>query len=79
MSNSVPLYVEAAIGIATTIVLGFLSGFVAGAVGGDRSIVIGASAAGFVLAAAVLAVRLWRMAHKPAMAGPPSSTAPTNR
>jgi hypothetical protein len=65
MSNPARLYFEVAIGVATLVVLGFLSGFAAGALGGDRSIVIGAGATGFFLAGVVLAVRLWRMAHKP--------------
>ena len=65
MSNPVHLYVEAAIGVATMVVLGFLSGLAAGALGGDRSVVVAACAAGFLLAGAVLIVRLWRMVDKP--------------
>jgi hypothetical protein len=66
MSNPTHLYIEAAIGVATMVVLGFLSGFVAGALSGDRSIIIAASAAGFLLAGAVVTVRLWRMARQTA-------------
>lgn len=68
MHNIARLYLEAIIGIVTMAALGFLSGFAAAVVGGDRAVVITASAAGFILSGIVLVIRLWRMARASALA-----------
>jgi hypothetical protein len=63
LPDSARLYLEAIIGVATMAALSFLSGFAAAAVSGDRTVVIAASAVGFLFSGIVLVVRLWRMAH----------------
>jgi len=65
MPNAVRFYSEAAIGSATMIAVGFVAGLAAGAVSGNRSVVIGACAIGFTLSGIELAVRLWRTARRP--------------
>jgi hypothetical protein len=65
MPNPIRLYTEAAIGIATMIAVGFVAGLAAGALSGDRSVVIGACAIAFALSGIELAVRLWRIARRP--------------
>jgi hypothetical protein len=65
MPNAVRFYTEAAIGIATMIAIAAVAGLAAGAVSGNRSVVIGACAIGFALSGVELAVRLWRTTRRP--------------
>jgi len=65
MPNALSFYIEAAIGVATMIAVGFVAGLAAGAVSGNRSVVIGACALGFALSGVELAIRLWRTARRP--------------
>jgi hypothetical protein len=65
MHNPTRFYIEAAAGIATMITVGVVAALAAGALSGNRSVVIGACAAGFALSGIELAVRLWRNARRP--------------
>lgn len=67
MLDTVRLYVDAAVAVAIMATLGVISGLAAAALTSDRSVVIVASVVGFMLTAAVLVVRLWRVRQKPAL------------
>jgi len=61
MIGSVRLYVEGALAVATMAMLALISGFVAAAITGDRTLVVTTGAVVFILTGAILAFRLWRM------------------
>jgi hypothetical protein len=73
MVDTVRIYVEAGLAVAIMATLGIIAGFVAAAITGDRGVVIATTSAVFLLAGAVLAVRLWRLTRIPAL--PPDAGA----
>lgn len=70
MPNTVRLYFDAALAIAMMVTFAAITGFAAGAITGDRTTVITATATGFILTGIVLAVRLWRTTRKPVLLNP---------
>jgi uncharacterized membrane protein (UPF0136 family) len=70
MLNTVRLYFDAALAVAIMATFGAIMGFAAGAITGDRTTVITATATGFILTGIVLAVRLWRTTRKPVPLNP---------
>jgi membrane associated rhomboid family serine protease len=67
MQSTIRLYLDAILAVAIMSALGVIAGFIAGAISGDRTVVIAATAAVFALTGAVLVVRLWRLTRKPAL------------
>jgi len=58
------LYLEGAFAVAIMVTLAIISGFVAGAITGDRYVVMLTGSVVSVLAGVVLAFRLWRMGRE---------------
>jgi hypothetical protein len=66
MIGSTWLYVEGTLAVAIMVTLAVISGFVAGAITGDRTLVVTTGGVVFVLTGVTLALRLWRMGKEPA-------------
>jgi len=67
MPQGLRLYLEATVAVAIMAVLGVVAAFIAAAITGDRTLVIAAAAAAFLISGAVLMVRLWRLPRKAAL------------
>jgi hypothetical protein len=65
MRDTVRLYFETTVAVATMATLGIISGFVAFAGTGDRMLAFFAAAAVFVLTGVVLTVRNWHQSRSP--------------
>ena len=61
--NTVRLYFEAVVAILIMLTLSVISGFLAAAVSNNRTAVIVAMAAGFVVTGAILLLRVWLSAE----------------
>jgi MFS superfamily sulfate permease-like transporter len=61
MLSTLQLYLEVTTAVLLVAVLGIIALFIAAAITGDRTIIVGASCAIMVLTAAILAARLWRL------------------
>jgi hypothetical protein len=66
-------FTDAILAIAIMSILAILAGFAAAAVTGDRTVVILATVAVFVLSGVVLVVRLWRLTRKPVLPVDPNA------
>jgi hypothetical protein len=67
MLGTARLYAEGALAIAIMATLAVIAGFLAGAISGDRMLVMSTTAVVFVVTGVVLALRLRRMAKAPAL------------
>lgn len=67
MLDTVRLYIDATVAVATMATLGFIAGLVAYGITGDGTLIILAAIAVFALTGAVLMIRLWRTNRKPAL------------
>jgi hypothetical protein len=67
MPGTVRIVMETVVAMAIMATLAAISGFAAGAIGGDWTLVMATAGAVFVLTGLVLAVRLWRMINVPAV------------
>jgi hypothetical protein len=65
MLNTLQLYMEMIIAVLIVATIGIISLFISAGIFADRSIVVAASFAMTVLAAAILAARLWRLTRLP--------------
>lgn len=65
MVDTVRIYIEATVAVATMATLGVVSGFAAFALTGDRTLAFGVAAAAFLLTGIVLTVRQWRLTRTP--------------
>jgi hypothetical protein len=73
MLDTVRLYIEVIVAIATMATLGLVGAFAAFAWTGSRELAFLVAAAGLVFTGIVLALRQWRLRRKPASpAGPPA-------
>ena len=73
MLDTVRLYFETTVAVATMAMLAIISGFVAFALAGDRTLAFFAAAAAFVLSGLVLIFRLWRMTRRPVLPPDPAA------
>ena len=67
MPGTVRIVMETVVAMAIMATLAAISGFAAGAISGDWTLVMATAGAVFVLTGLVLAVQLWRMINVPAV------------
>jgi hypothetical protein len=71
MVDTVRLYIEVLVAVATMATLGIVAAFAAFAWTGNRTLALVVAAAGFVFTGMVLALRQWRLSSKPASSADP--------
>jgi hypothetical protein len=72
MPNTRRVFVDAALAVATMLVLSVISGFLAAAVTGDRTIVMNTMGTVFVVIGAGLLLRVWLLSPKPVSSTKPN-------